>query len=39
MFLLKKLDPSYRETSQVKLAPAASSPPQVKVIFCDPDKP
>jgi hypothetical protein len=39
MFRLKKLDPSYRENSQVKLATPASTVPQVKVIFCDPDKP
>jgi hypothetical protein len=39
MFVLKKLDPSYRENSPVKLASGASAPPQVKVIFGDRDKP
>jgi hypothetical protein len=38
MFLLKKLDPSYRENSQVQLAAAAAAP-QIKVVFADRDKP
>jgi hypothetical protein len=39
MFLRKKLDPSYRENSQVKLVGGASAPPQIKVVFHQPDKP
>jgi hypothetical protein len=33
MFLIKKLDPSYRENSQVHLAAAAGAPPSIKVEF------
>jgi hypothetical protein len=39
MFLLKKLDPSYRENAPVQRAAAASASPQIKVIFPDRDKP
>jgi len=39
MFLLKKLDPSYRENAPVQRAAAAAAPPQIKVIFSDRDKP
>jgi hypothetical protein len=39
MFVLKKLDPSYRENAPVQRAAAASAPPQIKVVFADRDKP
>jgi hypothetical protein len=37
MFLLKKLDPSYRDN--VKVAPTASAPPRIEVIFPGRDAP
>ena len=38
MFLLKRLDPSYRENAPVQPA-AAAAPPSIKVVFSDRDKP